>query len=122
MPMPSTTNIATPATTPGPAQPANSKPAATQPNLSEPLPRFGEPQIIETMSIPATPLYTTLPTAPSARGARHRGSRGEGVISAAIAVLIIAFLGAAMWVAFNDIWEDAKDDIETQVTTIGGSD
>ena len=30
--------------------------------------------------------------------------RGEGVISAAIAVLIMAFLGVAMWVGFNQIW------------------
>ena len=46
--------------------------------------------------------------------------RGEGVISAAIAVLIVAFLGAAMWVAFNTIWENAESDISDQVDTIGG--
>ena len=31
---------------------------------------------------------------------------GEGVISAAIAVLIMAFLGAAMWVAFQAIFNN----------------
>ena len=30
--------------------------------------------------------------------------RGEGVISTAIAVLIMAFLGAAMWLGFSAIW------------------
>lgn len=45
--------------------------------------------------------------------------RGEGVISAAIAVLIMAFLGAAMWVGFNTIWDDAEDNIGEQVDQIG---
>lgn len=45
--------------------------------------------------------------------------RGEGVISAAIAVLIMAFLGAAMWVGFNTIWDDAEDNIGDQVEQIG---
>ena len=50
----------------------------------------------------------------------HRcGERGEGVISAAIAVLIVAFLGAAMWVAFDAIWTDAESNIKTQVGNIG---
>ena len=54
--------------------------------------------------------------------ARHwHDDRGEGVISAAIAVLIVAFLGAGMWVAFDAIWSDAKDDIEEQVGKIGSS-
>ena len=48
------------------------------------------------------------------------GDRGEGVISSAIAVLIVAFIGAAMWVAFDRIWTDAEANIETQVGTIGG--
>ena len=48
------------------------------------------------------------------------GDRGEGVISAAIAVLIVAFLGAAMWVGFNTIWESAEEEITDQVETIGG--
>ena len=51
-------------------------------------------------------------------GRRHR-DRGEGVISTAIAVLIVAFLGAAMWVAFNSIWGTAETNIKTQVEIIG---
>lgn len=54
--------------------------------------------------------------------ARHRlatDDRGEGVISAAIVVLIMAFLGAAMWVAFNGIFSDASTKTSTQVGKIG---
>ena len=54
---------------------------------------------------------------------RHRlaltGEAGEGVISAAIAVLIMAFLGALMWVGFRSIWEDSEDDIREQTERIG---
>lgn len=45
--------------------------------------------------------------------------RGEGVISTAIAVLIMAFLGAAMWFGFNSIWGDAEANIGEQVDQIG---
>ena len=50
---------------------------------------------------------------------RLRDDRGEGVISAAIAVLIIAFLGALMWVAFKGIWEDTEQRTQDQVGQIG---
>jgi hypothetical protein len=52
---------------------------------------------------------------------RLRDERGEGVISTAIAVLIIAFIGAAMWVAFNAIWNDSEDRIRDNVEEIGVS-
>jgi hypothetical protein len=45
--------------------------------------------------------------------------RGEGVISAAIAVLIMAFLGALMWIGFRTIWEDSEDNIRDQTERIG---
>jgi hypothetical protein len=48
-----------------------------------------------------------------------RRERGEGVISAAIAVLIMAFLGAAMWIAFNSIWDDSEQKIRDNVESIG---
>ena len=44
---------------------------------------------------------------------------GEGVISAAIAVLIMAFRGAAMWVAFQAIFNDASNKTANQVDQIG---
>jgi len=52
---------------------------------------------------------------------RRRGDFGEGVISAAIAVLIVAFLGAAMWVGFNTIWKNAETNIKGQVNQIGST-
>lgn len=45
---------------------------------------------------------------------------GEGVISTAIAVLIIALLGAAMWVAFDQLWNGAETRIQDSVNNIGG--
>lgn len=50
---------------------------------------------------------------------RMRSERGEGVISTAIAVLIIAFLGVAMWVGFKAIFDDAATTTRTQVQQIG---
>lgn len=46
--------------------------------------------------------------------------RGEGVISAAIAVLVMAFLGVMMWVAFKGIFQSAADNTQGQVDQIGG--
>ncbi|HLG91410.1 MAG TPA: hypothetical protein VKY15_00325 [Acidimicrobiales bacterium] len=45
--------------------------------------------------------------------------RGEGVISAAIAVLIMAFLGVALWLAFKTTLQGATSNIDKQVTNIG---
>lgn len=50
---------------------------------------------------------------------RIRDDRGEGIISVAIAVLIMSFLGAAMWVAFNDIWTSTETNTREQVEIIG---
>jgi len=46
--------------------------------------------------------------------------RGEGVISMAIAVLIIAALGVLMWVGFQALWQDTEADISNQMNQIGG--
>lgn len=53
------------------------------------------------------------------RTIRRRGERGEGVISTAIAVLIMALLGAAMWLTFDSIWSDTAENTENQVEIIG---
>lgn len=45
---------------------------------------------------------------------------GEGVISTAIAVLIMAALGALMWVGFQEIWGNASRQTDSQITKIGG--
>jgi hypothetical protein len=49
----------------------------------------------------------------------HRDERGEGVISAAIAVLVMAFLGAAMWLAFDNVFTSTTDRTTVQVEQIG---
>ncbi len=49
----------------------------------------------------------------------QRSDRGEGVISTAIAVLVMAFLGAAMWISFNTIWKDTESNTKDQVEIIG---
>ena len=48
-----------------------------------------------------------------------RDERGEGVISAAIAVLIMAFLGVLMWVGFKATLGDAQGNVDNQVGQIG---
>ncbi len=50
---------------------------------------------------------------------RARGDLGEGVISAAIAVLIMAFLGAAMWVGFQKMWKSTEATTNQKVAQIG---
>ena len=51
---------------------------------------------------------------------RPRSERGEGVISTAIAVLIVAFLGIALWTGFDAMMTDATDRTRDQVEQIGG--
>lgn len=48
------------------------------------------------------------------------GESGEGVISAAIVVLIMAMIGAGMYVVFNRTVTDAAERIEHEVQQIGG--
>lgn len=50
---------------------------------------------------------------------RCTGDAGEGVISAAIAVLIVAFLGAAMWLGLSRMWERTEQRTNDQVENIG---
>ena len=44
---------------------------------------------------------------------------GEGVMSTAIAVLIMAFLGAMMWVAFKSLFKTASGNTSKTVASIG---
>lgn len=48
-----------------------------------------------------------------------RNEAGEGVISTAIAVLIMAALGAVMWVGFQAIWGNASSQTTSQINQIG---
>ncbi|MHB8464308.1 MAG: hypothetical protein ACYDH6_18310 [Acidimicrobiales bacterium] len=54
-----------------------------------------------------------------ARVGLSRSEAGEGVISAAIAVLIMAFLGAAMWFAFSHTMRTAQSRVDSNVAKIG---
>ena len=59
------------------------------------------------------------PPAPAPDHRRLRGDRGEGVVSAAIAVLIMAFLGAAMWFGFQTMMSKTECKVTNQVEQIG---
>jgi ABC-type branched-subunit amino acid transport system ATPase component len=48
-----------------------------------------------------------------------RNEAGEGVISTAIAVLIMAAIGALMWVGFRTMWNNTSSQTNTQITKIG---
>ena len=54
-------------------------------------------------------------------GVRERlaGERGEGVISTAIAVLIMALIGLLMWTVFQRVFNDAGSRVESNVNNIG---
>ena len=72
--------------------------------------------------MPSILLYGYIVTRHATASALRRTNldqRGEGVISAAIAVLIMAFIGAAMWVAFDRIFSDTTTKTENQVDEIG---
>jgi hypothetical protein len=49
-----------------------------------------------------------------------RSERGEGVISTAIAVLVMAFLGVLMWTLFRTTLTDSQKNVDTQIGKIGG--
>jgi hypothetical protein len=49
---------------------------------------------------------------------RLRGDAGEGVISAAIAVLVMAVIGAAMYAAFSLTMTNAQGTIDSKVAEI----
>ena len=50
---------------------------------------------------------------------RLEDQRGEGVISTAIAVLIMALIGLLMWTVFQRVFNNAGDKIESNVNNIG---
>ena len=52
-------------------------------------------------------------------GQLRANEAGEGVISAAIAVLVMAFIGVGMWVAFNATFQHAASHVNQQVDCIG---
>lgn len=71
------------------------------------------------MSDPLVTLWWSLPLLTARAHLGARDDRGEGVISAAIAVLVMAFLGALMWVGFKAIFTKAQTKTDNQVEQIG---
>ena len=65
-------------------------------------------------------MYCTVRSFAVVQNNRARDEVGEGVISAAIAVLIVAGLGALMWVGFRTIWTDAEATTRSKISEIGG--
>lgn len=60
------------------------------------------------------------PAPPADRPARRwADDRGEGVVSAAIVVLIMAALGALMWVGFRGMWTDIEADTNDRISEVG---
>lgn len=53
------------------------------------------------------------------RRIRLHDERGEGVISAAIAVLVMAVIGAAMYAAFTITFQNAQTTIDDKIAEIG---
>lgn len=56
---------------------------------------------------------------PRGGASRRRNERGEGVISTAVAVLIVAFLGIGLWKGFGSMMNSASQRTRTQVEQIG---
>jgi hypothetical protein len=52
-------------------------------------------------------------------GRLARTERGEGVISTAIAVLVMAFLGVLMWTLFEITMRNTQSNVDGQLTNIG---
>ena len=53
------------------------------------------------------------------RGRLQSDERGEGVVSLAIGVVIMAFLGVMLWVAFKATLGSATDNVNQQVAKLG---
>lgn len=69
-----------------------------------------------------TVVKTRYPGGRSVSGSGQRfDERGEGVISAAIAVLVMAFIGVGMWFAFNNTFNHAATHVNDQVNCIGST-
>jgi hypothetical protein len=52
-------------------------------------------------------------------GRLRADDRGEGVVSAAIVVLIMAAIGALMWVSFRGMWNDIESDTREKISEVG---
>ena len=75
----------------------------------------------QTCTCSAVPDRRPLGRRPSrSRPRRHRSEIAEGVISTAIAVLIVAFLGIGLWKGFDLMMNSATEKTQNQIEQIGG--
>jgi hypothetical protein len=56
----------------------------------------------------------------SLAGRLARTERGEGVISTAIAVLVMAALGVLMWTLFQSTLNTTQNNVDTEIGKISG--
>jgi len=63
---------------------------------------------------------TTMPGAVGPLGSCNARGGSRGYAAAAIAVLIMAALGALMWIGFQQIWGHASTQTDNQITKISG--
>jgi hypothetical protein len=70
-------------------------------------------------ALATTAWVTTQHRVAGGRARRRADDRGEGVISAAIVVLIMAAIGALMWTAFRGMWEDIESDTNDRIEEVG---
>jgi hypothetical protein len=61
----------------------------------------------------------TYAAASALAGRVRRAERGEGVVSLAIGVVIMAFLGVLLWVAFKATLGSATTNVNQQVAKLG---
>jgi hypothetical protein len=74
------------------------------------------------MTVVKTYYHRTVPILPERTYCHvEDDEKGEGVISAAIAVLIMAFIGVGMWIAFNATFQHTAKNVNNQVNCIGQS-
>jgi K+-transporting ATPase A subunit len=70
-----------------------------------------DPFVVTLLTLPCMRAFTT--------GRVVRNERGEGVISVAIAVLIVAALGVVMWAGFQTLFNKTSDKTNRQIDQIG---
>jgi hypothetical protein len=81
-------------------------------------PRHAHP-VLRGHALASSAWVTTTSRAGAGRARRRADDRGEGVISAALVVLIMAAIAALMWGAFKSMWDSVEQDTRTKVEEVG---
>lgn len=81
-------------------------------------PRHAHP-VLRTHAYASSAWVVTRSRVGTARARARSDDRGEGVISAALVVLIMAIIAALMWTAFKGIWDTVEDNTRTEVEKVG---